>query len=389
MAGMGIGPVFIFGLSSLSPTIVDEYGITEGQFGYLITALFLTSGIASTLLGRLSDRMALPAQFLILHLGTAVAFLVSLIAARYEWMLVAAVIAGVAQAQSNPVTNRVVAERVPAARRSTWMGWKQSGVQMGMLAAGATFPFLGAIAGWPGAAIVGAAACVPLALASWLLTRRLGPAPAPVAAPTDAASAGARESIARRALWLFPLASFLNAVGTQGFNAFAALFAVRGLGAPMSIAAWTLAAIGLIGVVSRIGWGRVSGRAGQPSRLLAVMSIGGMLAMAMLTVAELTGESAFVAAAIPLHAALPLAANVVINSGIVAMAPRERMGQASGLVATGMYLGFAAGPAIVGALIDATGTYRAGWVAMAVSYAACIVIALRIAVLEQRRSQLA
>jgi cyanate permease len=84
-----------------------------------------------------------------------------------------------------------------------------------------------------------------------------------------------------------------------------------------------------------------------------------------------------------MHAALPLAANVVINSGIIMAAPAARIGIASGLVSAGMYLGFALGPALVGQLIDLTGTFQASWAAAAGTYVLCFLLALLLSYLQR------
>src|SRR5699024_12706792 len=76
------------------------------------------------------------------------------------------------------------------------------------------------------------------------------------------------------------------------------------------------------------------------------------------------------------HALFPLAATVVINSAVVALTPAGRVGFASGLVASGMYLGFALGPVLVGTGIDLTGDYTPGWSALAVCYLACIIVGM-------------
>ena len=89
---------------------------------------------------------------------------------------------------------------------------------------------------------------------------------------------------------------------------------------------------------------------------------------------------------VPCPAALPLAANVVINSGIVAAVSGERIGVASGLVATGMYLGFALGPVVVGQLVDLTEAFSAGWAAVAGAYVLCFVAALVLGRVQARRA---
>lgn len=392
VVAMAIGPVFNFGVSSLGPEIIADYGITEGRYGLVLTSLFVAAGLGAALLGALADRMPLRAQFALIHVGVALAFVIAAIGDDYVWLLVAAIIAGVAQAQSNPVTNRVIQAEAPLARRSAWMGWKQSGVQMGLLVAGLSFPLVGKAVGWAGAAWFGAALCAPaLALSWWTVDRHLrGGAAAPAAsaasavfgapgasaAPAASGSAPSRRAGLTIAMLLFPLASFLNAAGTQGVNGFAAVFAVRGLDVPLTVAGWILALIGVLGIAGRIGWGRIAGRRDRPAQLLLIMSAGGVVTMLLLVGAEQWAAAPLLWLAVPFHAVLPLAANVVINSGIVANAPPGRVGLASGLVATGMYLGFALGPLVVGGLVDATGGYTAAWLVLAGTYVACAAVAL-------------
>ena len=173
MAAMAAGPVFNYGVGALSATIVESYGITEGQYGFIITAVFVVAGLAAPLLGVLADRIDTRVQLTLIFGGVLVAFLLSATWQSYAMLLVAALIAGLAQSFSNPVTNRIVAQRVPLAQRSAWMGWKQSGVQVGLLVAGLTFPVAGAAFGWRGAALFGALLCVPLLVTGWAVVTRL------------------------------------------------------------------------------------------------------------------------------------------------------------------------------------------------------------------------
>ncbi|WP_369060870.1 MFS transporter [Kocuria rhizophila] len=464
MAAMAAGPVFNYGVGALSATIVESYGITEGQYGFIITAVFVVAGLAAPLLGVLADRIDTRVQLTLIFGGVLVAFLLSATWQSYAMLLVAALIAGLAQSFSNPVTNRIVAQRVPLAQRSAWMGWKQSGVQVGLLVAGLTFPVAGAAFGWRGAALFGALLCVPLLVTGWTVVTRLQhrarentpttttpPAPSPAAPsaagrapapPRDRPSAGlpgpthggpfesapvelsdaaadgvnpgpgqvSQERTGERsglraagagapgrgaaassgalppAVWLLTLTSFLNAVGTQGVNVYASLFAVRAMGYTVTVAGLLLGVMGVIGIGSRIGWGRVTGRLGRPAPLIQVMSVGGIVGLGLLVLAETTQQHWLMWLGVAFHAALPLAANVVINSGIVAAVPKERIGVASGLVATGMYLGFALGPVVVGQLVDLTGAFTAGWAAVAGAYVLCFVAALVLGRVQARRA---
>ena len=185
-------------------------------------------------------------------------------------------------------------------------------------------------------------------------------------------------------MWLLTLTSFLNAVGTQGVNVYASLFAVRAMGYTVTVAGLLLGVMGVIGIGSRIGWGRVNGRLGRPAPLIQVMSLGGIVGLGLLVLAETTQQHWLMWLGVAFHAALPLAANVVINSGIVAAVPKERIGVASGLVATGMYLGFALGPVVVGQLVDLTGAFTAGWTAVAGAYVLCFVAAVVLGRVQRR-----
>ncbi len=385
MGAMAIGPVFNYALGSLSALIVDEYGITEGQYGFILAAVYISAGVTATFLGVLADKLTPRFQIALIFSGIVVAFLVSAAWQSFVVLLVAALIAGVAQAFSNPATNRLIAQRTSFTQRGRWMGWKQSGVQMGLLISGLTFPFLGAALGWQTSALIGAAACVPALVIAWLIitkverdvaSRPLPPAPAKSAAP-------GREKLPT-AVWLFSLVAFLNAVGTQGVTVYSSLFAVRALDFPLTVAGLIIGVIGVLGILSRIGWGRVAGRMARPSALIQIMSLGGVVGLAFLIAAEAFQQSWLLWAGIAFHATLPLAANVIINSGTVATAPAAKVGAASGLVATGMYLGFGAGPLIVGQLVDLTGSFTAGWIAVGVTYVASVVVAIILSRLQKR-----
>ncbi|KAB1641172.1 MFS transporter [Gulosibacter chungangensis] len=377
MIAMAAGPVFNFALSALSATVLEEFEISESQYGFLLTLIFVSAGITSAFIGRLADRIDARIQITIIIGGTLIAMLVSASYHAYWVLVIAALLAGPAQSLSNPLTNRIIGARVPTKQRSTWMGWKQSGVQMGMLISGLLFPVIAAVAGWRGAALVGAAVLVPALVLSWVVISRLRlPKPGHTQPITTSIELPKQSKKMPLAVWLFAVVSFLNAVGTQGVNGFASLFAVNAMGYSITIAGLMLGVIGVFGILSRIGWGRVSGKLGKPAPLIIVMSLGGVVGLGFLVAAERTQIDALMWLGVVFHAVLPLAANVVINSGIVDAAPKGRIGVASGLVAAGMYLGFSLGPAIVGTIVDLTGTFTMGWVAVAITYIGCFAVAL-------------
>lgn len=425
VATMAAGPIFNYALSALSATVVADYHITEGQYGLIITLVFGIAGISSIFLGVLSDKIPVRIQVALISLFMIVAFLVSIVAPTYAALLTAACIAGPAQAFSNPATNRIIAHSVPRRQRGAWMGWKQSGVQFGLLFAGLTVPAVGDLAGWTGVALMCASLSGVLLVVGWLVITHLqragrtsretiahddtDQAALPAAPSADGNSTGAQEATTASpansadatrhhgdvqalaskpklplAVWLFAACSFLNAVGTQGVNAYASLFAVQTVHFPIQLAGTMLAIIGVAGILSRNVWGRLAGRFEQPATMIKVMSAGGVLALASLTLVVTTHSPVLLWVGVMLHAAFPLAANVVINSGVVAVAPSSRIGVASGMVGGGMNFGFAVGPVLVGFGLDTWTSYIPGWIVVAVTYVICFAVAAWLGRVQRR-----
>ena len=73
----------------------------------------MAAGLTATFLGVLADRMGARLQLNLIFGGVLAAFLLSATWQGYAVLLAAALVSGVAQAFSNPVTNRLVAQDVP------------------------------------------------------------------------------------------------------------------------------------------------------------------------------------------------------------------------------------------------------------------------------------
>jgi MFS family permease len=70
-----------------------------------------------------------------------------------------------------------------------------------------------------------------------------------------------------------------------------------------------------------------------------------------------------------------LAINVVVMAGMMRDVPPGMVGAASGRVAVGLYLGFAAGPLAMGGLLTAFNGFMAGWCVVVGLYLACALLA--------------
>lgn len=354
---MGIGPLAIYVLSALSPAIIADLGISRTAFGVLATVSYLVTASLSIVTGGVIDRApARPVMVLLFLLGGASLAGIG-IAPGYLALMIAVALSGLTQALSNPVTNQAIATLLPAGRRGLTMGVKQSGVQMCQFIAGATLPILAVGMGWRGATLT-----MPiLALGGILLVFLVFPR-------TSARSAGRirvprreREPLPR-AVWWLAAYSFLIGAGLQATNVYVPLYAYEEVGLGAVLAGGTTGLLGAVGVASRMGWGRLAERISPPQRPLAVLAIGGMIAAGLLYLAPRAAPLVWLG--VTAHALSAVAANVVTMMSVVRLVDLPQLGRASGVLALGLYLGFAAGPVAFGALADATGTFGIGWLSL-------------------------
>lgn len=350
---MGIGPLAIYVLSALSPAITAEFGLSRTELGALATASYVVTACLSIVTGGAIDRLPARRVLLVLFVlgGASLAGIGA--APGYLALLVAVGLSGLTQALSNPVTNQSIAMLLPAGHRGLTMGVKQSGVQMCQFIAGITLPLLAVVIGWRGATLT-----MPLlALGGIVLVLLVLPRTPPRSTRT------ANRSEPRRplpvAVWWLAAYSVLIGAGLQATNVYVPLYAFEAVGLGAVLAGATTGVLGGVGVLSRMGWGRLAERVATTQRPLAVLALGGMVAALLLNLAVVT--PALVWVGVVVHALTAVAANVVTMMAVVRRVDLPQLGRASGVLALGLYLGFAIGPVAFGALADLTGTYALGW----------------------------
>ena len=371
VCAMGAGPVMNYGLSATSTLIMADLGISEAQFGLLAATCFAGAAVCSMWLGRLSDRISARSQLLIIFGGTALALCCTAVSGNYLWLLAAVLLSGPAQAISNPTTNRIIIHAVEPGKRPGWMGIKQSGVQASQLFSSLFFPAAALLAGWRGAA-VGAALVLGLLLAyAW---HRVPAEPRGLSAPASAQRPADRKFPA--SVWLLAAFALFSGAGMQATNVYLPLFAQREIGFSLLMGGVTAAVAGVVGVVSRVLWGRRMADGIRASTLLLILAAGAVCGAALLLAAGQTGAPGLLWAGVIFHGASVLGVNVVVMAGVLREVPKERVGAASGAVSLGMYSGFALGPLAMGLLLQYSGGFLTGWVCIGAAYLICGVIGL-------------
>lgn len=367
---MAAGPLAVFALSALGPVVTAELHLSHSQFGLLATLAFMVAAPSAVILGRWVDRY--PARRILVGVFalSGLSVTVTAVAPSFGWLLVGVLIGGVAMSVTNPVTNRVVTRHVPPGQRGGLMGTKQSGVQVSQFLIGLTLPGLAEHVGWRTAL----AATLTMVLVGFVLTYLFIPVAARTAPPTAARQGGPRGTVPSD-VWLLLAYSFLTGAAIQSTNAYLPLFAFERLSLSSATAGFTVSVVGGIGLVARIMWGRAADRSRKPWRILAAMSASGAMATCLLAAASSTTTAWLIWAAAALSGATVVASNVVVMMTLVRVVDVRLVGTATGLLALGLYAGFAAGPVSFGLLVEAVG-YASAWLVVAGAYSAAALLVL-------------
>lgn len=372
---MGVGPFIMYGLSAVSTVVIDELGIGPGQFGWLATTCFLAATFASVGLGRVSDRAGSRTLMLVIFGGAVCSLAVAAMAPNYTWLLVAVTLSGAAQAMSNPATNRFVSSQVSPSMRSRWVGVKQSGVQASQLIAGLAFPSLVVAIGWRETSGIVALAFFVLLIFSWNTVPARSqnqPSPPPVQGlkPSLESAPSAVNNLPVYALY-----AFLSGAALQATNVYLPLFSQTELNFSLLLGGMTAAVAGGVGLVARIAWGVVVPRR-ESSSLLLTLGLGSALGSGLLLLSGLMGVDILLWAGVALHGSMALAVNVVLMVSVLRDSNPAKVGTASGVVALGMYLGFALGPLIMGLVLESGRDFSVGWALASCTYITCALLAL-------------
>ncbi|MET8249282.1 MFS transporter [Streptomyces sp. NPDC005202] len=367
---MAFSMMQLFLLGALGPRLVDDLKVSPTVLGLTTTVGFGVAAVLSPAGGRVVDRLGPRRCLVALLLVSALALALIGSAPGAGFLLAAVALGGLPQALANPATNKAILAAVPAERRGSVTGMKQSGVQLGAFASGLPLAALAGAASWRGAVWTAAGAAV---LAAVWAARALPADPPPKAAP---ASWVLRGAIA----WL-AVFSLLLGCGIASVNTYLALYGVRRLGLGPTAAGVLVAVLGIAGIAGRVGWSKVAGQPGRAVWLpggLAAGAVGAALLLATSAYAHPLAWAAAVAVGV-----FAVAANAVSMVLVMQRAAPGRAGQDSALVSAGFFAGFAIGPPLFGLLADA-GRYGAGWLLVAGEFVGAGAVALTWAVRERR-----
>ncbi|QBI21111.1 MFS transporter [Egibacter rhizosphaerae] len=349
---MGIGPFAVNAISVLAPRVVPELGLTRAELGTLPTLTFAVAGAVSFLVGARATRAGGRRVLLAVFLAGALAVTAMMGARSLPWLWVGALLGGLSQAVSIPVTNQLVAELSPPGRRGVPTGVKQSGVQMVQTLVALTLPPLAVWVGWRGSLWVGVVLAALGAVAVW----RVIP-PGSLRGPPR--PRGHREALDPGVWWLTGYILVLG-LTVQAVLVYTPLYAHEQVGLGPTVAGFSTGVLAVTGIAARIVWSRAVERSARPARMLLAFAIVAALGVGLILTAE-QGTPVMLWLGLILFGGSAIAVNAVIMMLVIKRSPEGSTGRASGIVSLGLYAGFMLGPLGFGSTVDATGSYAVGW----------------------------
>ncbi len=345
----------------IGPVVVVVFGLNPGYIGAFVALTYATAMAASMFagggIGRYGALRLSQVCLLLCGLGLAAAA-----AGNIAMFVVAAILLGSGAGPSTPASSHILARFAPPRIAPLVFSIKQTGVPVGGIMAGSLIPLWLGLVGWQGALLL--AATLYLALALILQPLRAGfdddRDPGRSISLTGAARTFGRV-IRDRPLRDLSIALFAFTGLQLTFGSFFVAYLVDGLGYDLAFAGLAFACGQGAGFAGRILWGWVASR-WIPSRLLL-----GTLGVAMaFTGSSLTliegGWPAWAVIAISMgYGVTGIAFQGVHMAEIARRAPQGGAGAVTGAVVVFAYAGMVIFPALVGAIVGATGSYEAGF----------------------------
>ncbi|MCL1694030.1 MAG: MFS transporter [Actinomycetia bacterium] len=350
---MGVGTFIAASLGIIAVVFITDLGISRAQLGFVFAINTVGAALLSPVVGRITDRIGGRAAMIIVASTAAVSFLLLGFAGSLVVLAVGSGVGAIAQAGSNPATNKLIAEDLPAGSQGTVTGIKQSGVQAFIFAGGLIVPSMALLWGRASAYVIFATVALALAIiGSRFLPKQ------PKIASTDGASPP-RERLPAAIWWIASYGFLLGFSGSA--TIMFALFTTESLGRSIVVGGAVAAVVGLTAMPARIAWARHAERHhAYRSSLLAISLLAVLASLALLGAGAGAWWLIWVAAV--LTGLGPSSWNSVGMLGLIVFAGPRAAGHASGVILFGFLIGLGIGPPLFGWMVDASGSYAGVWI---------------------------
>ncbi|WP_139134553.1 MFS transporter [Streptomyces sp. TP-A0874] len=349
-----------FGLGALAPAIRADLSLSNSQFGLLNSVFFLSVAFFSVILPKALAQIREHTAFVSVSVLMVAGMGIVAVAVNSLYVVPGLMLAAVATAAANPITNRAVLATGQA--REPLIAIKQSGVALATIVCGAVLPSLATLTDWRVAVFsyTVSVGSVPLLLLRWTGTRKTKPPPARPSGSTG------RYSILQVVVY-----ALLMGTGGAAVSTYLAFYIHTELAVDVVMAGLVFSCVGVGAIAGRFLWGPLAIRAIRRGGHLQHQ----LLVMALIATVATAGLIASVWGGVPLAAVCawllgmsasswnPLGMMIAAASGDPALTMRT-----SGLIMLGFFTGLGLGPPGYGLLADRYG-HTVGWSATLVVFA--------------------
>jgi len=350
------------GVPVLAPLIAADTGIPPGLAGINVALVYAGSLLSGPLTGPLITRLG-PVRLCQAALFVIAAGLMVATLGHPAALIGSALVCGVGHGPLTPAGSHLLHDIAPQRSRSFVFSLKQTGVPGGAMLIGLIAPPLGLALGWRGGIAGLAGLAVLTAAALQPLRAKLDGQRDPT---TKVGLAGAKAS-----LGMFRSHPKLRAIALVGaafgvsqfcFSSFFVVFQTEILDYDLLLAGLYLSLGQAAGVAGRVLWGLVADIVG-PIAVLSGLGLATAAAALALAFADPGWPPVLVAATGVAMGATAIGWNGVLLSETARLAPVGQVGAATGMLSFVFALAMIVAPTAFSGLVQATGTYVAGFVA--------------------------
>lgn len=287
-------------------------------------------------------------------------------------------LAGMGNGPATPASSHLLMRSTPAHRMSLVFSIKQTGVPLGILAAGAIGPGLALLAGWQAVMVFVAIVCIAIAVATQPLRRRLDTdrlpdTPVHLRAVLDPVRMVMTHVTLRR----LALCSMVFNITQLSLTAYAVTYLHESLGIGIVSAGLLLSVAQVGGVTGRICWGWIADTWwGAPVTLTVLGSMMAVCAVGMSLLVPATPVWAVMLLMLVFGTAA-IGWNGVYLAYVARTAPAGFAGKATGGTMMFTFLGNVSGPLLVALVIQGFGGMYAAYALLAVPLAIVAIVLFR------------
>jgi ACS family hexuronate transporter-like MFS transporter len=357
-----------FGYGPLAPFLREEFKVSLGQIGSLVSVFYVSTTICSIPAGLLVDRIGSRSMLIICLILEGIPYGAMMFAGDFLLIAVCTAMSGAGYGIINQVSTKSIMGWFERRMRGTAMGIKQAGVSIGGAVVAVLLPAMSMTHGWRAAIATICVSMLLMAAVAWLFFRD-------VSIDTCRRRKGDRAgnrweslrgTVLRPAFLMLMTILFFLAFGHGSTIGFLVLYLKEHALYPVEAAGTCLAFAMVAATVGRIGWGMVSDRAFRGDRLKPMALLSFIGALSALGIGLLNpGAPLWMALFWSAFLGLTLNGwNAVVMLLFAEIGGLELAASVQSIGMSSVGVGFVLGPILFGYTADQFG-YVAGWMVVA------------------------